>query len=293
MQKVSIVAKKRPLHLIEQSEEILRNRGILVLDNVTDMPAYDEPIVSPHVVVALNLCGCVKAEYDTQPVVFNSHDVSVVLPNHILNAQEVSPDYHAMLIVISESHFERMKQQHPIGYQENLFYHWQAHFHLTDSQFTDIHALFRLLYSLNQADNERRKEMTDDLIKVLFMLLQEYRELNGQPSNTPSQQMQLFTRFYDAITEHYTESREVRFYAELFNLSPKHFATVVKEQTGVSALKWINSYVIIQAKALLRNQRHLTIQQVALQLGFPEQSSFSRFFKHHEKLSPTAYRERV
>ncbi|MBQ9223214.1 MAG: AraC family transcriptional regulator, partial [Prevotella sp.] len=89
---------------------------------------------------------------------------------------------------------------------------------------------------------------------------------------------------------HYRESREVRFYADLFNLTPKYFATVIKQQTGTNASEWISSYVIIQAKALLQ-QRQLTVQQVALQLGFPDQSAFSRYFKKNVGISPTDYRD--
>ena len=56
--------------------------------------------------------------------------------------------------------------------------------------------------------------------------------------------------------------------------------------------EWIDRYVALQAKAMLQQQRHLTIQQVADRLGFTEQASFSRFFKTKTGLSPTEYREK-
>lgn len=84
----------------------------------------------------------------------------------------------------------------------------------------------------------------------------------------------------------------MRFYADLFCLSPKHFAAVIKQQTGINASDWISNYVMIQAKTLLRHQHQLTVQQIALRLGFPDQATFSRFFKVNEGVSPTEFREK-
>jgi AraC-like DNA-binding protein len=102
----------------------------------------------------------------------------------------------------------------------------------------------------------------------------------------------LSQQFNDAVIERYRQSREVSFYARMFHFSPKYFSTLIKQETGVSAGEWIDRYVVLQAKALLQQQRNLTIQQVADRLGFSEQASFSRFFKKQTGLSPTEYRER-
>ena len=47
---------------------------------------------------------------------------------------------------------------------------------------------------------------------------------------------------------------------------------------------------MIQAKALLLYQQRLTVQQIALRLGFADQATFSRFFKANTGLSPSEYR---
>nr|MCR5712008.1 helix-turn-helix domain-containing protein [Prevotella sp.] len=67
---------------------------------------------------------------------------------------------------------------------------------------------------------------------------------------------------------------------------------VIKEETGISALKWITDYVIIQAKMLLDSHQHLTIQQISHRLGFTEQSSFSRYFKANTGMTPSEYRRK-
>lgn len=133
--------------------------------------------------------------------------------------------------------------------------------------------------------------MLGDLLEVLFLQLQDYRRENGIETRRPSPREEIFTSFYHAIEQNYRESREVCFYADLQHLAPKHFATIIKQQTGTGALQWINSYVIIQAKSMLRHHRQMTIQEITNHLGFPDQAPFSRFFKMNTGLSPTEYRE--
>jgi AraC-like DNA-binding protein len=45
-----------------------------------------------------------------------------------------------------------------------------------------------------------------------------------------------------------------------------------------------------EAKILLRNPS-LSIQQIADQLNFSDQSSFGKFFKKHHRMSPLEYRK--
>ena len=281
--------KTHPMHsLSEQIDE----RGLMVFDDIRRMPAYHEPYTTPYMTIGLNLEGWVRAECDMQPVCFRRHDIAVLTPHHILCAHESSPDYHAMLIVMSVKFQEEMKRHYTNVYRDNFFYLYQHDISLTDEQFACILHLFQMLRTVSLTESDNRWQMLGDLLDVLFLLLQDYRRLNGIDDHKYTPHEVLFASFYRAITEHYQQSREVRFYADMFHLSPKHFATIIKQHTNINALDWINSYVTIQAKILLRYHRQLTVQEIAIRLGFSEQASFSRFFKTNTGLSPTEYREK-
>ena len=139
---------------------------------------------------------------------------------------------------------------------------------------------------------QSREMILKGLLHILATVLQDYRRENGKEDRPLSPRQELFIRFHQAVVEHFRESREVRFYADLSCLTPKHFSTIIKQQTGITASQWISSYVMIQAKTLLRHQHQLTVQQIALRLGFPDQATFSRFFKVNESVSPTEFREK-
>ncbi len=267
-------------------------QGLMVFD-VNSMPTYGEPFTTPYMVLVLNLEGWVKADCDMRPVCFQRHDIAVLPPRHILCAKEVSDDYHALLMVMSVDFQEKRKKDSTDVYLDNFHYLSKPHISLTEEQFNVVHQLFCLVETISLIASPTREEKITNMLNTLFLLLQDYRHDNGISEHESSAHEQLFTSFYNAITQNFTQNREVRFYAEIFHLSPKHFSAIIKQHTNINALEWINGYVIVQAKILLRYHQRLTVQEIALKLGFADQASFSRFFKTRSGMSPTDYRDMV
>ncbi|MDE6853544.1 MAG: helix-turn-helix domain-containing protein [Muribaculaceae bacterium] len=96
--------------------------------------------------------------------------------------------------------------------------------------------------------------------------------------------------FIKLVHQHYTTERSVNFYASKLFISPKYLSLLVKEATGQSATKWIDLFVITEAKNLLRYSGK-NIQQVAYALNFSNQSSFGKYFKHLTGMSPTEFQK--
>lgn len=72
------------------------------------------------------------------------------------------------------------------------------------------------------------------------------------------------------------------------NLSPFHFSRVFRRATGLPPHAWLKQRRLEQARALLRSG--CAPLQVALQLGFSDQSHLSRQFKQSYGVSPGEYR---
>ena len=53
--------------------------------------------------------------------------------------------------------------------------------------------------------------------------------------------------------------------------------------------EWIERYVILEAKAMLRSS-NLTVQQISDELYFPSQSFFGKYFKKSTGMSPKEFR---
>ena len=86
-----------------------------------------------------------------------------------------------------------------------------------------------------------------------------------------SRKEDLFEHFIRYVSEGYKEERSVAYYAGKMFLTPKHLSTVVKEVSGKTAGEWIDSLVILEAKALLKSSEQ-SIQEIADELHFANQS---------------------
>ena len=286
------MANKQHVHPLLANSKLINERGLMVFDDIHQFPVYHEPYVAPYITISLNLQGWMHAEYDMRPVRFQANDIAIVHANHTLCAYESSADYHAILLVLSPQLERELKSLTPNMFIDFYHYVWHPDFHLTDEQTANVVRLLQLLKSISESEAQSREMILKGLLHILATLLQDYRRESGTKDSPLSHRQELFIRFHQAVVEHFCESREVRFYADLFCLTPKHFASVIKQQTGINASDWISNYVMIQAKTYLRYQQRLTVQQIALGLGFPDQASFSRFFKSNSGMSPTEYRDK-
>lgn len=100
----------------------------------------------------------------------------------------------------------------------------------------------------------------------------------------------VFEQFHKLVSENYSQERLVVFYADKLCLSPKYLSKLVKEVSGKSAPEWIDSYVLLEAKNLLKYS-DMPIKEVVYRLNFPNQTVFYKYFKKHIGMTPTDYRK--
>lgn len=97
--------------------------------------------------------------------------------------------------------------------------------------------------------------------------------------------------FLKQVQLFHKKERRIDFYADKLQLSSKYLSQVIKNYSGKSAADWIDEYVVLEAKALLKST-NMTIQQISDELNFPSQSFFGKFFKRISGVSPKTYRDR-
>ena len=99
----------------------------------------------------------------------------------------------------------------------------------------------------------------------------------------------LTEKFLSLVQQHFKKERFLDFYAAKLEVSAKHLSRTVKETTGFTAVDWIDRFVILEAKVLLKSTT-LSIQQIADELNFNSQSFFGKYFKKHTGSSPKDFR---
>ena len=123
---------------------------------------------------------------------------------------------------------------------------------------------------------------------VILEILQLFLQQRALVSKSTSKSEQTTFRFLQSLHENYKTERNVAFYAGQSGLTPNHFTHVVKQVTGRTPLDWISTFTILEAKRLLL-QKGARIKDVASQLHFPDQYTFTRYFKTYTSLTPKEY----
>ena len=101
-----------------------------------------------------------------------------------------------------------------------------------------------------------------------------------------------FDRLMALLREHYRTERNVEFYADKMNLTPKHLSRVVRTFSGKTVHQWIDSFVVLEIKNLLRYS-DLSIQQISYELNFPNPSFMGQYFRRVTGKTPGAYRKEL
>jgi AraC family transcriptional regulator len=98
-------------------------------------------------------------------------------------------------------------------------------------------------------------------------------------------QLKIVTEY---IQEHLDHNLNLDLLASLINISPHYFASLFKQSTGTSPHKYITNCRLAKAKILLR-QNNLAIAFICQEVGFKNQSHFTRVFHQHYQITPKAY----
>lgn len=109
---------------------------------------------------------------------------------------------------------------------------------------------------------------------------------NGSPRTR-----ELFNRFMRELENRYRQSRDVSFYAELLNISPKYLNIVTQRITSHTIKTIIDQYVVLQIKQSLSTEEK-SIKQLAWEYHFSDLSFFCRYFKQHTGMTPQQFRKR-
>lgn len=99
-----------------------------------------------------------------------------------------------------------------------------------------------------------------------------------------------FSEFVRLVNEYGAHEHHIPFYADKLFITPNRLSTLVKEQSGETAMQWINRAIILEAKVLLRHS-DLKNYEIAEKLNFPNASLFNSFFRKHTGQTPLEYKE--
>ncbi len=243
--------------------------------------------------------GYIVLNYDTNTIRLTEADLVALRPGHILHSYTVSPDWRGHVIIGSVNNFDNTFS--PImTYILPCIIKFAANpvIRLSPAEMSsqiDLRTIIEhQVYS--QPSHPYSTNVGRYLLEALF-----FETLGVYASHSAERQINsatgrrkdtLLLDFVNLVSTEFRNERSVTFYAKKLCVTPKHLSATVKEVSGRTASQWIDSYVIAESKLKLRHSG-MTIQEIATELNFPNQSFFGKYFKNLTGMSPRDYRSAI
>lgn len=144
------------------------------------------------------------------------------------------------------------------------------------------------ILSLNIMNNSNRLKIDGLLYLFIGNLIENNKYMDKENSNT--QVDEYINISIDFINNNYSNNIKVNDIANYVGLNRSYFSNLFTKKMGISPQEYLLSLKMEKACNLLTNLQ-LSIGDVARQVGYEDQLTFSKIFKKSKGVSPKLYRE--
>lgn len=244
--------------------------------------------ISGHVRMSINL-----HEFD-----FKAGSLFLNVPGNLLKLSEYvdsgKEDQRYIVVAMTKEFVTGLRMDINKVFNEGLSMLGNPSIELTDIQQKLVGNYISLMCDVVKSNVINCREAINSILLSLFYVVtgigsERIRDVGDEVRNTSNRSKIIFEQFIKLVSEYHIQHRNVGFYADKLCLTPKYLSKLIKTATGRSAPDWIDAYVILEAKNLLKYS-NVTIKEVVYRLNFPNQSVFYKFFKARTGMTPSEYR---
>ncbi|MCF0172816.1 MAG: AraC family transcriptional regulator [Bacteroidales bacterium] len=261
---------------------------------------YDNELAEPFRVNAYMAIICIEGEMDVEinlrAIHIERRMAFIYIPGNILQIRNVSKDGRYIIMALSEEYMSTLNLDLKGLFNDSMTILSTPYFTLTDEELklSSGYAMLARELIRMEAIRDRKEALGALIVSVYYALgyawkasvLKERRVsgLSLSPRNKA-----IFDEFSFLVNKHHGENRTLSFYADMMHITPKYLSRVIKQVSGRTATEWIDSFVVLEAKNMLRHS-DLSIKEIMAQLNFSSHAVFHTFFKKHTGMTPTEYR---
>ena len=259
------------------------------------MQAFRFPCRIDAYIIGVGTEGETRQTFNLREYRLHKDSMFIFPPRNILHQEQGEGHFKAHLIILSTQLVRRVRIDTKNLVPLLLKFSARPCLELTPAESQSVR---NYISTIEKELKAPKTEFTDGIIEgltsALFYkvgtILQHYLAIHPEKERpVQNRTEEYFRRFMALLSEHYLHERSVGFYARQLCITPKYLTTMIKQISGKSASEWIDSYVILEAKTLLKYS-HKSIQEIAYYLNFPNQSFFGSYFKRNTGMSPSQYK---
>ena len=258
-------------------------------------PTFLEDMRRPHkfdfFLFINHTSGGVKFKLDMEEYeVETGGNIITFTPGQIISVESFTSDFDADVMILSSQFMESLlvylKGTIPMrfGMMRQVVFK-------NNEQEKQMQKVFvkAVQHALKQTDNPFRLQMVQHVMMAIFYASDKPQSMSTKSDVIRTNADLLTKQFLELVKENFRKERQLKFYADELCITPRYLSRVVKECSGSSAADWIERYVVLEARALLKST-NMNIQQISDSLNFPSQTFFGKYFKRRVGMSPKEYR---
>lgn len=266
----------------------------IAANSASEMEIFRFPSRLNALIIGVGTEGETSLTSNLQEFRLKKDSLFIFSPKHILQVQS-NNRFKAHLIVIAPDFLKRInidtKRMMPLFLQFGSL----PCMELTQAESQSLRSFISMVeQELKGSETDFSSEIIGGLIAATIYkvgdiqthYLTEHPEVDSPIHNRAEE---YFRQFTELLGEHYKHERSVGFYARQLCITPKYLTTLIKRISGKSVSEWIDNYVILEAKTLLKYS-NMSVQEIAYYLNFPNQSFFGSYFKRNAGMSPSQYK---
>ena len=267
------------------------DKDLMLSDCINKAPMPKDPRKMNFILIGLCTRGQLRYRIDGKDQVINSGDILIVSEHQVIDGYKPSRTMEGLCIMMSVNFFhEIIKSVHDVS-SLFVFARTQPVMKLEQRECDAFKEYFAVIkQKISDTDNHFRKDLIRTLLLAMFYDVGNiiYRARNYGEAQIPSEKV--FTRFLRLVQDNCKHERRVSWYAQQLSISPKYLSLVVKRISGRTALEWIENYVTMELRVVLKNSTK-SIKEIAEDMNFPNQSFLGKYFKEHVGMTPSKYRK--
>lgn len=247
---------------------------------------------------------CIQGEFEVEinlkKFTIRKDSMFIYTPGNIVRVTNIDPrekeSVHFVVVAISEDLMSSTRFDFSKLYNESLRLLESPCIIINENERELCRKYFDLIQEVSKMRMPNMRESVAALISSIFYLmgamwtdrLTAAKKNGGEEVSTRSKIV--LEDFLLLVRDYHTKERSLSFYADKLYLTPKYLSKLIKSVSGKSAHEWIDSFVILEAKNLLKYS-DMSIKSIVYELNFPNQTTFYRFFKTKTGMTPSEYRK--
>lgn len=269
--------------------------NIVIINSVKDVIRKKDAVVIDGYLMLFVMKGHAIMTIEEEAIQLTAGDAFTCTPRNIIENCMTSMDFELQGCFISASHAQQIMRN--LNFNISFYGIRKDHkvAHLNKEEMEAMLAYHKLMVHIfKKPETELRNMAINNLMQICAIEFHSLFSKNDKsipelPLGYTSAE-QLVNRFAQILNNANPPIHSVNEVAAQLNITPKYFSTICKQITGHTASEIIIEQIVNTARIMLRSPQ-MSIKQIAIKLGFNNQSHFGTFMRRYTGKSPQQLRK--